>query len=131
MAYQYDGSGIKITLTAAADLSSLQFCFVKITADNTVNACAATTDRPIGVLLNKPSAAGQAAEILVAGITKVKCSGAITVGNNFGVEGAATSRAAAVTAPNANPAFGTAFEAGAANKVITAAINCLASQPGS
>jgi hypothetical protein len=131
MAYQHDGTGIKMTLTSAADLSSLQFCFVKLTADNTAGACAATTDRPIGVLLNKPDAAGQAAEILVAGITKVKCSGVIAVGNNFGVEGAATSRAAAVTAPNANPAFGTAIEAGTANEIITASINCLASQPGS
>ncbi len=130
MAYQYDGSGITMTLTAAADLSGLQHCFVKITADNTVNACAATTDRPIGVLLNKPGL-GQAASILLAGVTKVKSSGVIAVGANIGVEGAATSRAASVTAPSANPAFGTALEAAAANEIFSASINCLASQPGS
>ena len=130
MAYQYDGSGMTITLTAAADLSALQYCFVKLTAGNTVNACAATTDKPIGVLLNKPGA-NQAATILIAGVTQVKSSGVIAFGASIGVEGAATSRAVTAATPSANPCVGTALEAAAANEIFSASINCLASQPGS
>ena len=131
MAYQYDGSGISATFTAAADLSTFQHCFVKITADNTVNACTGAADLPIGVLLNKPSAAGQAAHVMMAGVTKLKCAGVINVGTTLAAETAATARATSQAAPNTKPVVGIAIDAGTANEIITAAINCLSSQPGS
>jgi len=132
MAYQYDGSGITMTLTAAADLSTHQYKFVEVTAANTVNLCNATTDRPVGVLLNKPTT-GQAATILLAGVTKVTATGAIAAGRSIGTSAAGL---AAINAGSeaggggsANPTVGIALTAsGGANEIITAAINCLNSQ---
>lgn len=52
---------------AAADLSAYQYCLVKRSAANTVNICTADTDLAIGVLYNKPDAAGAPAEIAPPG----------------------------------------------------------------
>ena len=52
---------------AAADLSAYQYCLVKRTAANTVNICTADTDLAIGVLYNKPDAAGAPCEIAPPG----------------------------------------------------------------
>ena len=132
MAYNYDGSGITMTLTAAADLSTHQYKFVEITAANSVNLCNATTDRPIGVLLNKP-ASGQAATVLLAGVTQVVASGAIAAGKSIGTTnaGLATINAGSEAGGggSANPTVGiTITAAGGANEIITVAVNCLSSQ---
>lgn len=132
MAYQYDGEGITMTLTAAADLSTHQYKFMEITAANTVNLCGATTDRPVGVLLNKPTS-GNAATILLAGVTQVVASGAIAAGRSIGTTaaGLATINAGseAGNGGSANPTVGIALTAaGGASEVITCAINCLNSQ---
>lgn len=58
------------TFKAAASLTTKQFYFVKLTAADTVNVCAATTDMPIGVLQNAP-ASGGAAVVRLLGISKV------------------------------------------------------------
>jgi hypothetical protein len=71
---------IEISLKAAADLSTKQFYFVEATAADTVNACNAITDLAIGVLTNKPSAAGQAASVAIGGIAKVVAGAAISAG---------------------------------------------------
>ena len=68
MAYEIDT--LDISLLAAADLSSYQYCFVKITADNTVNVAGAG-EAAVGVLQNKPSVAGQAARVRVFGVSRV------------------------------------------------------------
>lgn len=65
---------------ASVDLSAYQFCAVKISADNTVTFCNATTDVPYGILQDKPSVAGQAANVAVRGTTKAIAGAAITVG---------------------------------------------------
>ncbi|MGA1628381.1 MAG: hypothetical protein ACO330_06150, partial [Aquiluna sp.] len=74
MAYELPGQ--VATFTAAADLSAKQYYFVKITADNTVNVCAAVTDIPIGVLQIAP-ASGEAASVMLYGISKVSANEAI------------------------------------------------------
>ena len=79
-----NGKGINISTQksyiAAADLSSYQYHFVYLTADNTVNICGAN-GRAIGILMNKPNAAGKPAEVLSIGATaKLKINGAVTVG---------------------------------------------------
>lgn len=61
-----------ITLEAAADLSAHQFKFVKLDSNGKVAAISAITDCPVGVLQNKPSADGMAAEVAVLGVTKVQ-----------------------------------------------------------
>ena len=51
----YESPSINLgTLTAAADLSSKQYHFVKLASATTVNVCSATTDRAIGILQNNP-----------------------------------------------------------------------------
>jgi hypothetical protein len=79
----YELPGLKITLTAGADLSSYQHHFVKITGANTVGLCTATTDIPVGVLQNAPTSGG-AAEIMVSGITKLSSNAGITAGALLG-----------------------------------------------
>lgn len=64
-------------MVATADLSGKQFYFVKLdpaTADQIV-ICSAASDRPLGVLQNKPKA-GEAAQVRVAGVTKVSIGSA-------------------------------------------------------
>jgi predicted RecA/RadA family phage recombinase len=58
-----------ISLTAASDLSSKQFYFVAVDTDGKA-ALTGDDGNPIGVLQNKPEA-GQAAEICIAGVTKL------------------------------------------------------------
>jgi hypothetical protein len=50
----YEMDTLDISLQTAADLSSSQYTFVKISADNTVAAATAATDKIIGILQNKP-----------------------------------------------------------------------------
>lgn len=68
---------------AAADLSSKQFYFVKLTAAGAVNVCTAATDKPIGVLQNEPTS-GKAAEIMVMGVSKVSSDAALNIGDLIG-----------------------------------------------
>jgi len=61
-------------LVASADLSAAQFKFVSLDASGDVQL-ATDGDVVIGVLQNKPDAAGEPCEIVVAGLTKVKIGG--------------------------------------------------------
>jgi hypothetical protein len=79
--------GFSITLTAGQDLSSAQFRFVKLSADNTVVQCTATTDNPIGVLQNKPGSLG-AAEVMTMGLTKLVAGGSLGYGVMVGTDAA-------------------------------------------
>lgn len=67
MAYQQ--SQTNITLKAGADLSAKQYFFVKIDTDGDV-ILAGNGENAIGVLQNAP-AEGEAANIAVAGVSKV------------------------------------------------------------
>ena len=46
--------------TASADLSAKQYYFVKLSSETKVTVCSAVTDKPIGVLQNKPASGEQA-----------------------------------------------------------------------
>ncbi len=77
-------------LLAGADLSALQYTFVKAStaADDTVLGAAAATDKIIGVLQNKPTS-GQVAEVLLTGISKmIVGSGGVTHGAEVTSDGA-------------------------------------------
>lgn len=67
---------------AGADLSTKQFYFVKLSSD-TVILCAAATDKPIGVLQNKPIA-GRQAEYVVLGPSQVAVDAALSEGDPIG-----------------------------------------------
>ena len=124
MAYDYNGQSILITLEAAADLSSSQYLFLKTDADGKVNVCTAITDRPIGVLQNKP-ASGEAATVMVVGCTKIVTDAALDEHNIIGP--AADSKAnKKIPGTDSNEYMsGTMLTAtGGAGEIGTAVINC-------
>jgi hypothetical protein len=82
-------------LTASADLSAKQYYFVKVSGDKTVTVCAATTDKPIGILQNDPES-GEAAVVASGGVSKVSGDADLTAGNSVGTS--ADGQAAAYTA---------------------------------
>lgn len=113
---------VKITLVAAADLSAAHGRFVKMVAGQAALITAAT-DRPIGVLCNKPKA-GQEAEIFVLGTTKIVASAAMASGDSVAISADGRAAAAGTTAGTAN--LGTVLLANsAAGGFITAMINCV------
>ena len=69
-------------LVAGENLAAAQYRFVKLSANNTVVRCDAITDVPIGVLQNAP-AAGDAAEVLAIGVSKVRVGAGNIVANNI------------------------------------------------
>lgn len=71
MAYEIPGHAI--TLAASSDLSSYQYRFVVANGDGTCSLAGAGV-AVTGVLQNKPTA-GQAASIVVDGVSKVKAQG--------------------------------------------------------
>jgi len=77
------------TLSAAVDLSGDQYKFVKLASATTVNLCTNATDRPIGVLQNKPES-GETAEVCIFGITKLLAGGTIAFNNVIGTDASST-----------------------------------------
>lgn len=72
---------------ADADLSAKQFyCVKQSTTDRRVSLCTVEGEPFIGVLQDKPSAAGDPAEVRVAGITKGKAGVALTAGDYWGTK---------------------------------------------
>jgi hypothetical protein len=132
MAYEISNYAVKITLVAAADLSSNQYNFVKLDSTGKAAAVTATTDRPIGILQNAPTL-GQEAEVLVVGGSKLVAGGAITEGAVIG-----TSAAGKGSALTIGGSSGTAFyilgtsleEVSAANSVTTVVVNCASAARG-
>ena len=91
----YQASRICVgTLTASADLSDEQFRFVKVSGNNTVDVCDGIVDQPIGVLQNNPKL-GEAADVAIFGVTKIKAGGTIVAGGTIGTD--AVGEAVAVT----------------------------------
>jgi len=74
-----DIRGFARSYQVAGDISSLLFRFVKLSG-GTVVAAAAATDPVVGVLQNKPTAAGQVATVMVDGLSKCIASKAIAAG---------------------------------------------------
>lgn len=121
------GPCVKIPgLTAGADLSAAanQYKFVEVSTTKTVTICNAATDRPIGVLQNRPLS-GQPAEVVAVGITKLQADAALTVG---AIIGTSADGQADVKVPGTDITeyiVGTILEAaGAAGEYATAIINC-------
>lgn len=70
-----------VSKKASADLSTYQFCAVRLSAADTVALCNGYTQRPTGVLRNKPAAEGRAAEVQRSGEGQVLLGGAVTYGD--------------------------------------------------
>lgn len=124
MAYELSDSQVVLSIPAGADLSALQYTFVKLSGTGVV-AVAAATDIPIGVLLNDPES-GETAAVAVSGVVKVKASSSsVDAGDLIGT--AANGRAAALTAGTDTTKYilGHAITtASAGGDVVTVAINC-------
>ena len=127
MAYDQSGSGILITLTAAADLSAKQYNFVKLDGNGDVVLTDASSagEIPIGVLQNAPTS-GQAATVMIVGISKVEAGVAFDEGVKIACSdsGSSADDGQAVAADASDNVVGQAITAGAADEYITAAINC-------
>ena len=124
MAYEISNYSVKVTPVAAADLSALQYTFVKLDSAGKAAAASAATDIPIGVLQNAPTA-GQEAEILVVGGTKIVAGAAIGEGALVGTS--STGKAVALVAGTDTTKYvvGTILtESGASGDIVTAVINC-------
>lgn len=127
MAYEISNYSVKVSLVAGADLSALQYNFVKLNSSGQVVACAAATDRPIGVLQNDPTS-GKIAEVVVSGGTKLKLGG--TVAAAAIVSPSSTGAGVAIVAGTDTTKYncGSALTGGASGEVITAVVNL--SNPG-
>jgi len=130
MAYEYVDSQNKINLVAGADLSALQYTFVKLNASGQAVAVSAINDVVIGVLQNAPTS-GKVAEVTVHGVTKLKASASITLP---AVIGTTTAGKSVTVAPLQGASYvqptkvvlGQAITgAGANNDIHTAFISCL------
>lgn len=103
-------------LSASADLSAKINRFVKISGNLTVTVCAAATDKPIGVLQNKP-VSGAPADVMVVGVSKVVLGGTVAAGDDLtsDANGAAIT---AVTNAGANRSYGVALQGGTVGQVV-------------
>jgi len=119
------GSVLKLPgYTAAADLTTHQYKFVEIVAGTrTVNVANATTDKPIGVLVNKPKA-GEAVEVVIVGIVEVVAGETLAEGDQITTSATGL---ALNDVPGAAPLmwFGRVLSGGALNELVTAAVNCV------
>lgn len=122
MAFEFSNYSVKITRVAGADLSALQYTFVKLSTTDTVVTCTAATDIPIGVLQNAPTS-GQEAEVLIVGGTKLVAGATIAIGNILGTTSAGAASVLTVT-DTTKFVLGSAISGGASAEVITAVVNC-------
>ena len=124
MAYEISNYSVKVTLVAAADLSALQYTFVKLNSSGQAVAAAAATDIPIGVLQNAPTS-GQEAEVLIVGGTKIVAGAAIGEGALVGTSSAGKAVALVAGTDTTKYVVGTLLtESGADGDIVTAVINC-------
>lgn len=124
MAYEAS-QPLKITLKAAADLSAKQYHFVKVDSSGDAAACTGATDRPVGVLQNKPTAAGQTCEIVVIGVTKISSDAALTEGTLIGTSADGQADAKTPGTDTTEYVVGQMLtETGAAGVIGTALVNC-------
>jgi hypothetical protein len=124
MAYEISNYSVKVTLVAGADLSAKQYTFVKINSSGEAVAAAAATDIPVGVLQNAPIA-GQEAEVLIVGGTKIVAGAAIADGAQIGTSSAGKAVALVAGTDTTKYVVGTLLtESAADGNIVTAVINC-------
>jgi hypothetical protein len=110
------------TFTAGADLSAKQYHFVKLSAAQTVVACSATTDIPVGILQNAPTS-GKAAVVAMSGTSKLAAGGALATAGTI-VATKADGRAQAAVATQ-YPAAMTIDTAGADGDLIEVTVGAI------
>lgn len=117
MAYEaLIGSDIGV-LKATADLSAKQYTFVRMdTANNDqVVSCTDEADNVLGVVQNTP-ALGEAVQLRVVGITKIKLGGTVTRGDRVGPSATGTGISIAT---GVGQAAGIALQSGVIGDIIS------------
>lgn len=99
---------------AGSDLSASQYCFMKITGGQLAVASDGGADA-VGVLQDKPSAAGHAGCIAYSGTTKVLAGGTFSAGVRVSCD--ASGKAVAIG--TGDTGLGTATEDGADGKIAS------------
>jgi hypothetical protein len=123
MAYEISNYSVKVTLVAAADLSAKQYHFVKLDNNGKAAAVTAITDVPVGVLQNAPTA-GQEAEVLVSGGTKLVAGELLALPAFLSTTNAGRADKIAVTDTTQYVVAQALTASGADGEVITAVVNC-------
>lgn len=112
------------TRLAAADLRTKQYHFVKLDNTGKVAAITAITDKPYGVLQNKPNT-GEEAEVVVIGVTKVIADSAIAAADSIGTSNDGQADTIAQGTDTTVYVVGQCIlAAGAAGRVGTIVVNC-------
>lgn len=110
---------------ANSDLSAKQFHFVKhhgTASNDSVVEVAAETDVALGVLNNAPTA-GEAAEVGLTGIVKVKLGANVARGAMVGHDATGAGISRTVAAAGTGKVYGRALESGVTGDVISVALN--------
>ena len=116
---------LTLSLKANADLSAKQYYFVELDASGDVGACNAATDKPIGVLLNKPDASGKHALVGVIGLFPVNSDAALNEGDLIGPSADGQADAKTPGSDTTEYIAGQVTQAsGAAAELAMAVINC-------
>lgn len=114
---------------ADADLSADRYKYVKssgaATAGTQVILVAGVTDVAVGILQNKPDAAGKSAKVMVSGISKAIGGGAIAINDPVGPDGAGLADTKVLGVDTTNFVNAQALTAIAnANEVVTLLFDC-------
>lgn len=110
---------------AAADLSALQYTFVKKNSTGGIVAVAAATDIPYGVLQNKPTSGG-VCDIVLLGGTLLKAGALINAGVLIGTGSTGKAVALAAGTDGTKYLLGQLCDgAGADGDIVAAVVNCI------
>lgn len=80
----WEQPNFSVTFPAGSDLTAAQFKCVRLATDGQVEVCTSATERPLGILQNKPDAANVEANVMIVGVSKCAADAAITVGAALG-----------------------------------------------
>lgn len=129
MAYEVPGF-IDNTHVAGADLSALQFTFVKLNSSKQVVGCNGVTDRPFGILQDKPLS-GKGAVVMCNGISKLYMAAGNTPGDQIGTDGAGLGAVYVPGTDTTKYIVGTVVDdSDAASGLGSVAFNCLNASRG-
>ncbi|CDH43839.1 DUF2190 family protein [Candidatus Contendibacter odensensis] len=103
-----------ITRPAGADLSAVQYQFVKQNSSGQAVVCSVAGEKALGVLQNNPTS-GQSATVAYEGITKVQAAATIVPGNDIATNAAGK----AVVALTTNKILGECISGGATGEIIS------------
>jgi hypothetical protein len=109
------------TYAAAGDLSTKQFYFMKnsSTTARTCTVVTGVTDKPVGVLMNKPAAAGRAAAVATRGRVNVVAGGTVAAGDSIGSHSDGTCVTYAQGTDTTKYIMGICVVGGASGEIIT------------